>query len=155
MLMPIRKEGKPFTILLTQNYKEIHKIKARIERRKERIQLAFNQLFLEGLVKAHFRKKGLWLNFNGFRKEYINMTKKHIQSFEKIPKKNDAGIFEKCWLSNLYDYLEKAQKSEIIRTKDWKKLTGLRKSGKWMCNGSELCYSVFPERVRIEANLEN
>ena len=148
-----RKEWKPFTILLTKSHKETNKIKARIIRRNKRIQLAFNQLFLEGLVKIHFGKDS-WLNFNGLKKGYIDMARKDIKSFEEIVKKGNAGIMEKCWLSNLYDYLEKAQKSEIIRTKDWNKLIGRKNPGKLICTGSELCHYTFPERIRIEANLK-
>lgn len=140
-----------------KKWKERRKLQAKLKSRQSSISLAFNQLYLQKLVKRYVTKgipsNWYWQDIDDQLNSYIEMCNKHINidkmRFEEKKKRGEEiGIFEKCSYSNTLEHREKAQKCEIMLTKDWNKLINEHRPGRFILVGSELCMSTWPDYIK-------
>jgi len=121
-------------------------LRARLRSRQNSVNLAFNQLYLQKLVKQR-DYSGDWIDIDEQVERYISHCNEEIQSLKKDIKKGNGGILMKCWLMNVLEYKEKALNSEIMLTKEWNKLAGVREQGRFIFVGSEICMDVWPREI--------
>lgn len=136
-------------------------IVAKIKQRRERVRLAFNQLLLAGKVlmpvKTHIdgAEVILWQSFEEYRLEAIASCKKEIITFkaflEEDKREGRDNLFTQCWYSNLHDYLESYEQTEVMQTS---KMSDLLKSAykpkaELLCVGSELVMGVYPVTIKL------
>lgn len=137
-----------------KKWKERKRLQAKLKSRWSSISLAFNQLYLQKLVQRCVTN-GLpsgwcWQNIDEQLTGFINYQSKEIQTYEEMFEK-DPSLKESIYafrLMNFYDRKEKAEKCEIMLTKDWNKLIDKHKPGRFILVGSELHMHVWPERIR-------
>ncbi len=134
---------------------ERKKIKAQIKGRHARVNLAFNQLFLQERVKGEFNVgngivgKMIWLTYTELRARAISECEEAIEETRKEITGKEPTLTN-CWYFNLLDYLESYKKTEIVRRADLDPAVhyGYTSKGPLICVGSALAMSVWPSRIR-------
>lgn len=137
-----------------KKWKERQKLIAKLKSRRSSISLAFNQLYLQKLVQRRVTN-GLssgwyWQSIDNQLTDFINYQSKEIQNYEEMFEK-DPSLKKSIYafrLKNFYNRKEKAERCEIMLTKDWNKLINMHRPGRFVLVGSELHMSTWPECIR-------
>jgi len=125
-----------------------------LRRREERIELAFNQLFLAEKAKMILPNNLGAVTFTELKEQAIERCKSLIKETEKLVARDEGGIMTRCWLANLEDYLESYKKTRVIRQSQLTSLIrhAYRVKGALICVGSQLAMEVWPTRIERRAD---
>lgn len=122
------------------------KLRAKLERIKNSVALAFNQLYLKKLVKRKYDDR--WVDIDEQMRDYIAYCDKKIKIYRDAVRKGEGGILCKCTLVNYLDKKESLLNTEIMSTKRWNVITREHKKGELIICGSDICYHVNPDEIR-------
>lgn len=128
--------------------KELKKLRAKLNRIKESVAIAFNQLYLKRLVKRKW-DKDKWLDIDEQIQEYTAFCDSKIEGYREALKESKDNILMKCTLVN---YLNKKYDLnnglEIVSSKEYNKITKEHKAkGSLVLVGSEMCDHVYPSEI--------
>lgn len=143
----VLKQKKGYYKRSVEEYRKLRKLKAKQKRHRSSVKLAFNQLYLQKLVKSKEEGSGEWIDIDEEVERYVSMTDEDIEKSKQIIKEDPDNIPAKFWLSNLFDYREAALGSHIILTKEWNKLANEHRPGRFLFVGSEIGMLVWPNII--------
>ncbi len=135
---------------------ERKKIKAQLNGHHGRVDLAFNQLFLQERVKGEFKipdgivGKMIWQTYTELRARAISQCEEAIEETRKEITSKEPTLTN-CWYFNLLDYLESYKRTEKLRRSEMSSfLKGVYKpKGELICVGSQLAMEVWPTRIML------
>ncbi|MBA7541908.1 hypothetical protein ES705_34224 [subsurface metagenome] len=141
-------ELKEGTLDKREKRKELKKLSAKLNRIKESVAIAFNQLYLKKLVKRKW-DKDKWLDIDEQIQEYIAFCDSKIEDCRESLKESKDNILMKCTLVNYlnkkYDLINGL---EIVSSKEYNKIAKEHKAkGSLVLIGSEMCYHVYPSEI--------
>jgi len=101
--------------------KELRKLRDIPKTRTAKVMLAFNQLFLAGKVKMKLYPRPEFgedyntpRTFAEYKAWRIMRCGDDIKRMTELVNNGEGGAFAKCWLGNLYDYLESYKGTEVL-----------------------------------------
>lgn len=141
-------EFREGTLDKREKRKELKRLSAKLNRIKESVAIAFNQLYLKRLVKRKW-DKDKWLDIDGQIQEYNDYCESRIKGCRGALKEDKDNILMKCTLVN---YLNKKYDLnnglEIVSSKEYNKIAKEHKAkGSLVLIGSEMCYHVYPSEI--------
>lgn len=141
-------ELKEGTLDKRERKKELKRLSAKLNRIKESVAIAFNQLYLKRLVKRKW-DKDKWLDIDEQIQEYTAFCDRKIEGCREALEESKDDIFMKCTLVN---YLNKKYDLnnglEIVSSKEYNKIAKEHKAkGSLVLIGSEMCYHVYPDEI--------
>ena len=129
--------------------KKLKKLSAKLQRIKESVAIAFNQLYLMRVVKRKW-DSDKWLDIDEQIQEYNAYCDSKIKGCREALKEDRDNILMKCTLINYLNKKDDLNNGlEIVSSKEYNKIAKEHKAkGSLVLVGSEMCYNVYPSEIR-------